>query len=47
MGDTVKIEPTYDDFIWFVKLGIELGLINKDELKVMVSINGGEYKRFI
>lgn len=33
-----KEEATYDDFIWYIKLGIELGIIDKNKLKIKITI---------
>lgn len=38
MANPVKQEPTFDDFIWYVKLGIELGLIDKDNMKITITL---------
>jgi hypothetical protein len=29
----------YDDFLWYVKLGIELGFIDKDKMKITLTFN--------
>jgi hypothetical protein len=28
----------YSDFIWYVKLGIEMGFIDKNKLKIIITI---------
>lgn len=33
------MKPTYDDFIWYIKLGIEMGLIDKNNLKIKITID--------
>lgn len=33
------MKPTYEDFIWWIQLGIELGILDKKELKLSITIS--------